>query len=734
MRHADISEREGGFPLESYRIENLTFTYPGRENPAVRNLNLTVRRGEFLALCGASGCGKTTLLRHLKPSSAPHGTLSGEIFFENARLSELPRRAAASDIGVVMQSPENQIVTDKVWHELAFGLESLGLKTSEIRLRVAEMAAFFGISEWFHRDVAGLSGGQKQLLNLASVMVTQPRVLILDEPTSRLDPIAASEFLAAVGKINRELGVTVIVAEHRLDEVFPLCDRAAVMERGELTAIGTPSEIAASLYGAPAPARIWAYVKNDLPCPVTVRDGRLWLAAMPIVGELPREDVKAKTALPPALELDKCWFRYEKNAADVLKGLSFKAYGGEIAAILGGNGTGKSTALSLLAGLNKPYRGKVTAGRSVAMLPQNPQTLFTRKTVGEDLREMSDDEERVRGAAALCRLDALLDCHPYDLSGGEQQRAALAKVLLTDPKILLLDEPTKGLDAEFKPVFAGLLRKLTAAGVAVVLVSHDTEFCAEYADRCAMLFDGAIVSEGTPRAFFSGNSFYTTPVSRMAREVLPLAVTVDDVVVSLGGERQQLTINNEQLTIVEEAVLIPPVVGGGQRRFNKRVVLAWIFVLVAVPLTIFVGVYWFGDRKYFVVSLLIVFETMIPFFLAFEGRKPAARELVTIAVLCAVGVAARAAFFMLPNFKPVTAVVIISGLRHRYLVAVLLQGATARRSVKGRAHRQIQRGDQHCAGVFYPRGSPHGQDGYRRTADNRRHVCADIVIIRQTRT
>ena len=271
--------------MESIRLESLSFTYPQRQTPALRDIGLTVRQGEFIVLCGPSGCGKTTLLRQLKPSMAPHGLKSGAILFEGAPLETLSPRDVASKIGFVQQSPENQIVTDKVWHELAFGLESLGLDTPAIRLRVAEMASFFGIQDWFHKSVTELSGGQKQLLSLASVMAMQPSLLILDEPTSQLDPIAASEFLGAISKINRELGVTVLLTEHRLEEALPLCSRAVVMDEGRILCSGAPRDVGHVLresghgmfLAMPAPMRIWSQVKNSLPCPVTVRDGREWL-------------------------------------------------------------------------------------------------------------------------------------------------------------------------------------------------------------------------------------------------------------------------------------------------------------------------------------------------------------------------------------------------------------------------------------------------------------------------
>ena len=745
----------------SIEIEHFSFYYPEQAEKTLDDLTLTVEQGEFLVLCGPSGCGKSTLLRQLKTVLAPHGRRLGSIRFEGCPLEELDQREQSAGIGFVQQDPENQIVTDKVWHELAFGLESLGYDTPTIRRRVAEMASFFGIQTWFYKNVTELSGGQKQLLNLASIMAMQPSVLILDEPTSQLDPIAAADFLATLGKINRELGTTVVLTEHRLEDAFPLASRVAVMDRGRLLCTGSPAEVGAILRGAghsmflamPTPMRIWASAPDaGGHCPVTVREGRDWLTKFadghPLM-ELPSEPRRTYPN-EPAITAEGLWFKYEKELPDVVKGLSLTVRRGEFLALLGGNGTGKTTSLKLLSGLQKPYRGEVRLAGSVGVLPQNPQALFVKKTVREDLFEIlkgrnfsgKAQEERVAWAVRLCRLEGLLDRHPYDLSGGEQQRAALAKVLLLGPEILLMDEPTKGLDAEFKQVFAEILQSLLRQGVTLLMVSHDIEFCARYAHRCALFFDGSIVTEAPPRAFFSGNSFYTTSANRMARGLLPEAVTAEDVIQACGGNlppAPELPDSGEPLPEPEEAsadykpkplpwwrklgaVLTGTVsfllflsfmnvtdltqlitadgmtelanhqmilyalfilslflfatcitrrshrkdyalqVPKAKRKLAKRTVVAAVLVLLMIPLTLYIGVFYLDNKKYYFISLLVLLECMLPFVLIFEGRKPQARELVIIAVLCAIGIAGRAALFMLPQFKPVMAVTIIAGV------------------------------------------------------------------------
>lgn len=541
--------------MAHFQIEDLSFSYPtAKGRKSLDGISLSIEKGEYIVLCGKSGCGKTTLLRQLKSVLAPHGKKTGEILFNGTPIEKVSQRDQSAKIGYVMQNPDDQIVTDKVWHELAFGLESLGCDQKTMRARVAEMACYFGIQDWFHREVANLSGGQKQLLNLASIMAMQPEVLILDEPTSQLDPIAASDFLNTVRKINIELGTTVIITEHRLEDIFPYADRAIVMDGGKVIADDTPRNIGKLLYeqkndmfaAMPTPIRVFYGANGDGDCPLTVREGRTWLSktySEPKVNTLP-VDALDEEIEHPALSLKELWFRYEKNSPDVLRGVSTEVPTGTLYAIVGGNGAGKSTALKAVCGICKPYRGKVKVfgkpvekykaaelfGGCLAMLPQDPKSLFVKKTVREDLCEMTKDEKKIAEIAAVCEIEGLLDSHPYDLSGGEQQRSALAKVLLTGPRLLLLDEPTKGIDSFFKEKLADILCKLKDQGITIVMVSHDVEFCAKYADMVSMFFDGQILTTDTPRRFFGNNSFYTTAANRMSRHVFSMAVTAEDVV------------------------------------------------------------------------------------------------------------------------------------------------------------------------------------------------------------
>ena len=542
--------------MAHFEIRNLTFCYPSEpDRDCLQDVTLSIERGEYVVVCGKSGSGKTTLLRHLKTVLTPYGKRSGNVLFCGTPLEQVSARVQAEKIGYVMQDPDDQIVTDQVWHELAFGLESLGCDRTVMRARVAEMASYFGIQDWFHRDVSTLSGGQKQLLNLASVMAMQPEVLILDEPTSQLDPIAAGDFLNTVRRIHLELGTTVIITEHRLEEIFPHADRAVVMEEGRIAAEGTPREVGEALHrqqngmarAMPAPMRIFFGVGEGKNCPLTVREGRQWLGRMFEGGAQVRtlgEEVGMTEEMPAALSLKEVWFRYEKDSADVLRGVNLSVPAGCLHAIVGGNGAGKSTLLKAICGICRPYRGKVKLfGKPaekyrererfrgcLAMLPQDPKSLFVKKTVREELEEMRKEPEKIAEVVKVCRLEDRMNVHPYDLSGGEKQRAALAKVLLTEPKLLLLDEPTKGMDSFFKETFAEILLELKKRGVTVILVSHDVEFCARCADLVSMFFDGQILSTDTPRRFFGANSFYTTAASRMSRGIFENAVTAEDVI------------------------------------------------------------------------------------------------------------------------------------------------------------------------------------------------------------
>ena len=816
-----------------FDIDKFSFAYPDGNDEsgrtylpdALRDTELHVRQGEFVVILGKSGCGKTTLLRQLKPSVTPVGKKKGQIIFDGKDICSLDDRMAASQIGFVWQDVNAQLVTDKVWHELAFGLESLGYDNGYVRRRVAEMGSFFGLGYIFHRKVMELSGGQKQLVNLASVMAMSPKVLVLDEPTSQLDPIAANDFINSLVRINRELGTTIIMTEHRLEDVLPVCNRSVVMENGRIIYDGDVRGFAESvrskridrgLYlSMPASVQIYMGLEKDSgkQLPLTVPDAREWLVdydrkfrengGAPVVPEIQnrgadegvngsenqadnaavdkgdkkrgavngQKDAGCREEHPVVCSLDEVSFRYERNTGDVLRQVSLDIYANEILMINGSNGCGKSTMLSLIANLYSPYSGKLHIAKNLrtGMLPQNPELLFTRRSVRDELID-AKDRQQLAEIVRFCRLEELLDRHPYDLSGGEKQRLGLAKVLIADPDILLMDEPTKGLDNGFKMQLADMLRKLQKRGKTIVVVSHDIEFCAVAGDRVALLFDGEVAMVGDVRSYMSDNNFFTTAASRISRNILDGAVTVREVLAAYGAdmdvtgaadggndsnqgtENESLRIANQgtaemseaagisddkladiilnkdrkvenlsiwqivtiavttviiifgfwntmsvsdlsglvqQMTVTAEGrkylvlygVMIAAILGLlvairpiTQKRnedivmdsvghgFGKRTVVSIVAVLVLIPATIWIGVARLGDKKYFFISLLVLLEAMLPFFVSFEDRKPKVRDIVTLAVMCALAVTGRTAFFMLPNFTPVMAIVIIAGV------------------------------------------------------------------------
>lgn len=529
--------------------------------PVLNGINLDIKQGEFVVLFGESGSGKTTLLKLLKKELAPHGERSGTITYEKSLINELTDRVSASEIGYVMQNPESQIITDKVWHELSFGLENLGIKTSVIRRRVGEIANFFGIQTLFRKNTTDLSGGQKQLLNLASIMVMQPKVLILDEPTSQLDPIAATDFINTLKMLNEELGLTIILVEHRLEEVLPFADRVILLEDGKLLLENKPEIIGQELMQLSKKHRMFLALPTSIQVyhalgfadasPITIREGRMFLENhyQPVETDL-IEEYELNNEI--VIELKEAWFRYERDLPDVLENVSLKIYQNEIISILGGNGSGKTTLLNVMSGTSRAYRGKVNInGKSIkkykgselyrhnlAVLPQDPQTIFIKSTLRDDYTEIMKVldyskikmEKEIKEVSAKVDITHLLDYHPYDLSGGEQQKAALAKILLLKPKILLLDEPTKGIDAFSKEVLTKIIKELQNEGLTIILVTHDIEFAANVSDRVGLFFDKEMISLDTPVRFFSENNFYTTAASRMSRHMFDYTITKDKII------------------------------------------------------------------------------------------------------------------------------------------------------------------------------------------------------------
>lgn len=572
--------------MELYRVGQLSFAYPVygiddmrradriKEKTVLQDCSFQVREGSFVTLCGGTGSGKTTLLRLLKKELQPTGTLSGTIHYRGRPLADYAYGETAEEIGFVMQNPDEQPVTDRVWHELAFGLENMGVPPEEIRRRVAEISAYFGIGEWYEKAVDELSGGQKQLLNLAAVMVMRPRVLLLDEPTAQLDPIAAQNFMNMIVRLNRELGMTILLAEHRLEEAFAVSDRVLVLRDGKLLHEGTPRQIVQSvgqeesIYMAlPHSARLCRTLEErpKKNIPLTITQGRQWLRARygadqaedakqngrrstaqnrsgetkKQIPETKKQALEAKKqvleakksiseagmqehqAAKPVLTCSHVWFQYKKSH-DILRDVQLDMREGELVSLLGGNGSGKTTLLHVIAGILRESAGKVRVRTDrLGYLPQNMETLFVADTVAEELRLV--------GAEPSERLAPYRRVHPYDLSGGEKQLLAWEKVLAGKPQLLLLDEPTKGLDAAAKRNVGIGLRALADEGVSVLMVTHDIELAAAVSDRCGLLFRGELLALGGTRDFFHGNRFYTTAAARIAQDLFADVVTEEEL-------------------------------------------------------------------------------------------------------------------------------------------------------------------------------------------------------------
>ena len=552
-------------------VNKLSFSYPGSDVKALSDLNFQVNRGDFVLLCGPSGCGKSTLLRQMKPAMTPYGVMEGEIFFQGKMLQRLSAREQASQIGYVGQNPEDQIVTNKVWHEMAFGLENLGLPNDVMMRRIAEVSQFFGIQQWFDKDTSSLSGGEKQLLNLASIMAMQPELLLLDEPTSQLDPIAASEFLHMLSRINRELGTTIIICEHHLEEIFGLVHRVLMLEKGSVSFFDEPRQVAHQLCGGnnalyeglPSALRVSVGLGDEAgveTLPLTVGEGRAWLDEYLAGKTVSGADEKAAGfdeqngfhKSKYVIRGKHLSFGYEESNKRILQDCSINVKEGEWFCLLGGNGTGKSTLLKVLCQSLRHQDGsleilgsKVRKEKDVplgyekmVLLPQNPKALFTEITVQEELEEAlagirleeSHSKDLAQEMMAQIGLQGMEKQHPYDLSGGQQQMLALGKLLLLKPKILLMDEPTKGLDPERKNALGEFLQELCGSGVTILMVSHDVEFCARFASQCGMLFSGRVVGVDNRRSFFAGNQYFTTAANRMARRHFPEAITCHEVV------------------------------------------------------------------------------------------------------------------------------------------------------------------------------------------------------------
>lgn len=527
-----------------YKIENLIYYYPGSHRPAMNNISLQVEEGELLLVAGGSGSGKSSLARVLAGLIPDFygGRFGGKIFFRGKEIDKAGRQSLAREVGMVFQDPEKQLVMTSVEAEIAFGLENLGLPQDEMSRRVAEVMSFLDLAALRQEFTAVLTGGQKQKLALASVLAMQPQVLVLDEPTSQLDPVAAEDFFNLIKHLNEELGITIILIEQRLERCFHLADRVVLMEDGRVTYVGTPEQAARwaakrEIAYVPPVARFFARMGFNS-VPVTVKEGRRLLRSNHFKHQEITIPKPSGSSLPgePVLTMKNVWFTYP-NGKEALQNVNCQITAGEMLAVMGANGSGKTTLLKTMAGLLIPGRGQVQenyprAG-SVAYLPQNPNDYLFKETVEEELLFTLNnfglkDDGIIEELLERLHLSGCCKVNPRDLSSGERQRAALAAVLVTRPRLLLLDEPTRGMDYTLKAELGGLLTGLCREGVSVVLVTHDVEFAAEYASRVLLMFNGRIVSCGPKHQIFGQSVFYTTQIGKMCRGYIDGVLTLQE--------------------------------------------------------------------------------------------------------------------------------------------------------------------------------------------------------------
>ncbi|HHU53489.1 MAG TPA: ATP-binding cassette domain-containing protein [Clostridiaceae bacterium] len=537
---------------------NFSFTYPTSEGlPALQKISLKIKTGNLTVLCGMNGSGKTTLLRHLKPELSPAGEITGDLIFAD-RLYQKKDENNRQKIAYVMQNPSNQIIMDSVWHELAFGLENQGLKTEEIERRIAEISIFFGIETWIDKKVAELSGGEKQILNLASNMILQPDLLVLDEPTAQLDPIARRDFLQMLFYVHSETGISIVISEHNLNDLLENADHVLFLDKGKLDFTGSANGLTDYLFNNDHPykavlpiATQAGYLVDQVQrtessntMPLSIKQGRDLLnrtfSHQSAVTDIDHKNIIAEDKNGNSdndtkiLTADRIWYRYSPEDDLVLKEASFNLYENEIFAVMGGNGSGKSTLLYLLSRALKPLKGQIksTVQKRIAMLGQNPEAVFAQDTVLQVLTEFkqrfTNTDREISDMIDLFDLRDILQRHPYDISGGEKQKLALAKVLLIKPDILLLDEPFKSLDVIYKQKIKQILSELKAK-MSIVIVTHDVDAIAEIADRCAMIFNRRIIAEAPTQDFFQKNSYFTTTTYRLTRDIIPGCIVFNDL-------------------------------------------------------------------------------------------------------------------------------------------------------------------------------------------------------------
>lgn len=524
--------------MANYKIENLSFSYNQCEEKALDGIDLEINDGDFVVIAGKSGCGKSTLLRLMKHLIAPAGKRDGKILYDGIDVNETSQEKLVGEIAFVFQNVDNQIITDTVEREMMFTPMCMGMDEKQAFVKVAESAAYFGIDNYFDSKTDTLSGGRKQILNLASAMVMQAKVLILDEPLSQLDPIAKAEFISHIERLNKENGVTVIMSEHSFDDIYRLADKICIMESGKVKIFSKTQDAAKQLLEMSMTDFLpqSAVFSSKLNCgdlAFTVRDAKRQLQNKEVKVNRPaQEPINAQDAVT----CKNLTFAYEKGKY-IIKSLNTSFKKGKTTCIVGSNASGKTTLLRLIAKEIKQQNGKIKCSARTCLLSQNAYYSFLHDELGKDIEETlkrfnlnkDDFDNIIKEYPFFEPIKKLWKQNPLDLSGGEAAKAAMLKTILTGAEILLLDEPTKGLDNNAKKEFLEIIKSLNNKGITVIMVTHDMDFCSKCADECKMMFRGQFVSEGQVYDFMNKNMFYTTPVCSITSELQIPALSVDEI-------------------------------------------------------------------------------------------------------------------------------------------------------------------------------------------------------------
>lgn len=544
-------------------VQDLSFAYPDQTAKVLDHINLTINLGDFLLIAGNTGSGKTTLLNHFKKELTPLGNRQGHITIDGTPIDDLSKLQSAQTVGYVAQDPQVQPVMSKVIDELAFPLENIGCPSDEIERRITELSNFLGLDQSLNREINQLSGGQLQLVNLASVLILRPKLILLDEPTSQLDPLIAQNFLNVLSRVQRELGITIVLTEHRLSTISGLANRMILLQHQTITFDGSPTDGIKEMfkddrltYFIPSIPKL--FLANQItsnPLPISVAQGQAAIQAanLKFIPTAKAPVHQSNNEHQPLLTAKNISFTFD-GTRNVIDHLDLTVNRGDWLAIIGKNGSGKSTLLSLLIGLTTPQHGKIrfeqqvvwkirTADRikRISFLSQTPSLQFTANSVRQELEvqanqlKLPDPAQQIKQLVAKFHLEKILNQNPFDISGGQQQLLGLAIALMAKPDLLVLDEATKGLDPYTKVMVGNTLKEAQQNCVTIIMASHDMEFCAAFADHCTFMFDGHLNTLLPTTAFFANNFFFTTPINRIVRDQVPDALLVDDLTLESEG-------------------------------------------------------------------------------------------------------------------------------------------------------------------------------------------------------